>query len=158
MINLMIDETSLPLRRRGFCVSVVPMVLLSACLLFACGDDESSTHSEPHEASQPEGMSSEEWGAWLFSSYGCAACHSVAGAPGIGPALNEIAGTERTLIDGTTALADTSYLRAAILEPSEHIPMGYEATMPLYELSYPQVDALVAYLNHLGGVVPEEEK
>lgn len=154
----MIDETSLPLRRRGFCASVLPTTAVAVCLLFACGDEVPAVSLEQQEATQPEGMSPEEWGAWLFSSYGCAACHSVAGAPGIGPALNEIAGTERTLIDGTVALADTSYLRAAILEPSEHIPLGYEATMPLYELSYPQVDALVAYLNHLGGVVPEPEK
>ncbi|MFT5355782.1 MAG: cytochrome c oxidase subunit 2 [Polyangiales bacterium] len=101
-------------------------------------------------------MTSAQWGEWLFSSYGCAACHSVASAPGIGPALNDIAGTERDLADGTTALADTSYLRAALLEPSEHISLGYEPRMPSYELSYPQVDALVDYLNHLGGVTREE--
>lgn len=103
-------------------------------------------------------MTSEEWGEWLFSSYSCAACHSVASAPGIGPPLNDIAGTERPLVDGTTALADTSYLRAALLEPSEHISFGYEATMPTYQLSYPQVDALVDYLNHLGGVTRELEE
>ena len=102
-------------------------------------------------------MTTEKWGEWLFSSYGCAACHSVAGAPGIGPPLDTIAATERPLADGTTALADTSYLRAALLEPSEHITRGYEPVMPVYQLSYPQVDALVDYLNHLGGVVPDEE-
>lgn len=148
-----IQKTSLPIRRRGFCASVV-----LSFFLVACGSEASGTPQAPQEATQPEGMTSEKWGEWLFSSYGCAACHSVAGAAGIGPALDEIAGTERTLIDGSTALADTSYLRAAILEPSEHIPMGFEATMPNYELSYPQVDALVDYLNHLGGVVEVVEE
>ena len=126
MIDPMIKEASLPQRRWGFCASVFLIVTL-----LSCGD--TSPHANGHSA----------------------ACHSVASAPGIGPALNDIAGTERALVGGTTTLADTSYLRAAILEPSEHISLGFEATMPLYELSYPQVDALVAYLNHLGGVSPE---
>ena len=150
MIDPMIKEASLPQRRWGFCASVFLIVTL-----LSCGDTSPHANGHSAEATQPQGMSSVEWGEWLFASYGCAACHSVASAPGIGPALNDIAGTERALVGGTTTLADTSYLRAAILEPSEHISLGFEATMPLYELSYPQVDALVAYLNHLGGVSPE---
>lgn len=146
-----IRKTSLLLWQRGFCASVVLVFAL------ACDGPAPQPQRSPSEAAAPEGMSSIEWGEWLFSSYGCAACHSVANGPGIGPALNTLAGTERELVDGSTALADTSYLRAAILEPNEHVPLGYEATMPLYELSYPQVDALVAYLNHLAGIVAEEE-
>ncbi len=140
--------------QRGFCASVLILVVLGAC-----GEERATTETRAREeATLPAAMTSVEWGEWLYSSYGCAACHSVAGGPGIGPAPNNIAGTERVLADGTRALADTSYLRAAILEPSEHIPEGYETTtMPLYELSYPQVDALVDYLNHLGGVDGTEE-
>lgn len=103
-------------------------------------------------------MSDAQWGAWLYNNHGCVACHSLAGLDGIGPALNEIAGTERPLVDGSTALADTSYLQTALLEPEEHHVAGFGAVMPNYTLSYAQIDALVAYLQYLAGVQAAEDE
>ncbi|HJL31369.1 MAG TPA: c-type cytochrome, partial [Polyangiaceae bacterium LLY-WYZ-15_(1-7)] len=39
----------------------------------------------------------------LFERHGCTACHSLDGAPHLGPTLAGLAGRERPLADGTTA-------------------------------------------------------
>ena len=148
------SKTPLPIRLRGFCVRALG---LSVAILSvtACGEEPPIQPVADEEQRRPEGMSDVDWGAWLYESYGCVACHSLTGIPSVGPALDGLAGTERTLEDGSTTIADTSYLRAAILQPDEHRIVGYESHMPSYELSYPQVDALVVYLQDLAGVVPE---
>ena len=128
---------------------------LAGLSLSACGDEPTAPAAASEEQRRPEGMSDIDWGAWLYGSYGCVACHSLTGIPSVGPPLDAVAGTERTLEDGSTTIADTSYLQAAILQPDEHLIIGYESRMPSYELSYPQVDALVMYLQDLAGVVPE---
>ena len=75
----------------------------------------------------------------------------------MGPALDRVAMSERTLADGTTTIADESYLRAAILEPDAHRVAGYEATMPLADLDYAEADAVVRWLQELAGVAASEE-
>ena len=90
-------------------------------------------------------------GEILYTQQGCFACHSVDGAPGTGPTLLGLAGTERVFDDGTTAIADANYLREAIVEPAARIVEGYMALMPATYalLETEEIDALVAYIEEL---------
>jgi cytochrome c oxidase subunit II len=58
--------------------------------------------------------------------YGCVACHSLDGSPGVGPSWLGIYMAERPLADGTTVIGDEEYLRLSILEPDADIVAGYQ--------------------------------
>lgn len=90
-------------------------------------------------------------GRQLANQY-CAACHSVDGSQKIGPSWLALAGSEVLLEDGTTALADSEYLRLAIVNPNLHIVEGYSANvMPAFAdlLEQTEVEDLVAYIESL---------
>jgi len=57
------------------------------------------------------------------------------------------------LRDGTTILADESYLREAIVRPMTHVIEGFEPLMPSYEgqVTEEHLTALVAYVQSLRG-------
>jgi cytochrome c oxidase subunit II len=133
----------------------VALALAGAQLLaVACSEPEAPAPpptevAAPHEP--PAGMDQVQWGEWLFVEHGCTACHHINGVRGVGGALNNIAGTDRPLQDGTTVPADEAYLRRSILDPGAQVVEGFDPTMPSYEgiLNDAQVDALVTYLQSL---------
>ena len=92
-------------------------------------------------------------GKTLFSADGCAACHSLTGAPGAGPSLKGVAGETVTLSNGQTLTADDAYLEQSIADPNAKIVKGYAAgIMPAaiasFDLSGKPEDmrALVAFI------------
>lgn len=87
----------------------------------------------------------------LFSQQGCMACHSVDGSAGIGPSIKGLFGSTRSFTNGTSAVADETYLRESILVANAKIVVGYPPAMPNYQgvLSDRQVDALVEYIKEL---------
>jgi cytochrome c2 len=92
-------------------------------------------------------------GKSLFAADGCSACHSLTGAAGVGPSLNDIAGKEVTLSTGETINADDAYLEQSILDPDAHVVKGYGAgVMPAAIESFnlankpDDVHALVAFV------------
>lgn len=89
-------------------------------------------------------------GKQLLTSQGCAACHGSEGEGGIGPALAGLAGSTVELDDGTTVVADTDYLRTAILDPGAQIVAGYEIRMPENALTDAEVDAVIAWIEESG--------
>src|SRR5687767_3570248 len=75
---------------------------------------------EAIELSQtPEGR-----GQALVAANGCAACHSINGAPGIGPTWFGLFGRQETLTDGTVVVADDAYIHESIKAPQEKIVAG----------------------------------
>lgn len=66
-------------------------------------------------------------GAQLFQQYGCTACHTVTGEPGVGPTLRGVYGHRVRLSDGTQVLADEEYIRQSILNPDAQIVSGYSS-------------------------------
>lgn len=66
-------------------------------------------------------------GEELWSSTGCAGCHSVDGSAGVGPTMKGLTGSSVTLDDGSTVTADDAYLERAILDPDAQIPEGFKA-------------------------------
>ena len=65
-------------------------------------------------------------GKRLFTSDGCAACHSLSGSAGAGPTLKGLASSSVTLADGSTATADDAYLSRSITEPDAQVVKGYQ--------------------------------
>jgi cytochrome c2 len=64
-------------------------------------------------------------GKQLYSSDGCAACHSLTGAAGAGPTLKGVAGGTSELASGGTVTADDAYLERSITDPDAEIVKGY---------------------------------
>ncbi|MCC6233187.1 MAG: c-type cytochrome, partial [Verrucomicrobiales bacterium] len=95
-------------------------------------------------------------GRRLAELMGCVACHSNDGTTvgKVGPSWKGLFGASRRFVDGSEAVADESYLRQSIEEPSARVLQGFEARdtgMPSYAgiLSPDQVSALIAYLQTL---------
>jgi len=96
-------------------------------------------------AATPEGR-----GQALVAANGCAACHSINGAQGIGPTWFGLFGSEVLLTDGTTVIADEAYLAESIHEPQAKIVKGFETQlMPTYGFTDEQIADIVAYIKTL---------
>ncbi|HEX6662151.1 MAG TPA: cytochrome c [Gaiellaceae bacterium] len=65
-------------------------------------------------------------GKELFTADGCASCHSLDGAAGVGPTVKDLAGSRVQLSDGSTVTADDAYLAKAITDPDAEIVKGYQ--------------------------------
>jgi hypothetical protein len=98
-----------------------------------------------------------ERGLTLFSEYGCQACHSVNGAAGVGPSLQNVYNHPVRLNDGTIILADEAYTRESIQQPDARVVNGFASgTMSsaisarLPEITQPaNLNALVEYIKSL---------
>lgn len=66
-------------------------------------------------------------GKTLHTSDGCAACHSLTGAPGAGPSFKDLAGGTTTLTTGETVTVDDAYLERSITDPDAQIVKGYRS-------------------------------
>jgi cytochrome c oxidase subunit 2 len=89
-------------------------------------------------------------GAQLFTQLGCAHCH----APGSGihaPNLAGVFGQPVPLSNGSTVIADETYIRESIFFPKAKIVAGYDPIMPTFEgrITEEQVLQLVAYIRSL---------
>jgi cytochrome c oxidase subunit 2 len=96
-------------------------------------------------AATPEGR-----GQALVAANGCAACHSINGAQGIGPTWFGVFGHEVQLSDGTTVIADEAYIAESIKAPQAKIVAGFETQlMPSYGFTDEQIADIVAYIKTL---------
>ena len=96
-------------------------------------------------ASTPEGA-----GQLLVASNGCAACHSINGAAGVGPTWSGLYGSQVKLSDGTTVTADEAYLTESIKSPQAKIVAGFETQlMPTFGFTDEQIANIVAYIKTL---------
>jgi cytochrome c oxidase subunit II len=96
-------------------------------------------------AATPEGS-----GQLLVAANGCAACHSINGAQGIGPTWFGLFGSEVELTDGTAVIADEAYLTESIKAPQAKIVAGFETQlMPTYGFTDEQIADIVAYIKTL---------
>lgn len=92
-----------------------------------------------------------EAGQMVWQKNGCAACHSIEGVAGVGPALNGVYGKTETLLDGSTVSVDDNYLRESILDPNAKVVEGYAPAMPAFAgiLSDDEISYLIAYIKSL---------
>lgn len=91
-------------------------------------------------------------GAQLVKDYGCTACHATDQTKLVGPGWGGLYGSQVTLADGSSVLADDAYMAESIRQPDAKLVDGYPASvMPAYDslLTAEEVDAIVAYLHTL---------
>lgn len=76
-------------------------------------------------------MTPEERGAFWHSAegFGCIACHSLDGAPGVGPTWQGLYGRQEALTDGSTVTVDDAYIISSILDPNSQITAGYQPNL-----------------------------
>ena len=86
----------------------------------------------------------------IFQQLGCATCHR-SDTQGRGPNLAGLFGKQVALTNGTTVMADESYIRESILVPTAKIVSGFQPIMPPFQglVSEDQLNALVAYVKSL---------
>lgn len=110
------------------------------------GDDVAAAH-----------LTAEEQGADIYKKYACANCHGATDTPR-GPSLYAIMGKTRKFTDGTSTVADIAYIRESIINPYAKMTAGYDNTMPVYagQITEEQILQVIAYLNTLGGAMPNQ--
>ena len=81
---------------------------------------------------------------------GCVTCHR-SDATGRGPSLVGVFGKPQRLANGTTVIADESYLRESILNPQAKVVRGYQPLMPADQgqISEDNLVTLLAYIKSL---------
>jgi cytochrome c oxidase subunit II len=94
-------------------------------------------------------------GQRLFLSLGCTTCHQ-SGPAARGPNLAGLYGSRVRLQDGSEIVADESYLRESILDPTAKIVSGFQPVMPSFRgrVSEEELIRLVAYLKSPGVPTP----
>ncbi len=72
-------------------------------------------------------MTPEERGAYWAGAegFGCVACHSSDGTPGVGPTWQGLYLRQEPMTDGSTPTADETYLTNSIYDPNAHIVAGF---------------------------------
>ncbi|MBI2872283.1 MAG: cytochrome c [Chloroflexi bacterium] len=82
--------------------------------------------------------------------YRCLDCHSVDGFPMFGPTWKGIYGSQLAFTDGTTAVADDSYLAESIRNPLGKVVLGFDTPMPpQLPVSDEEIGAIIAYIKSL---------
>ena len=72
-------------------------------------------------------MTPEERGAYWAGAegFGCVACHSSDGTPGVGPTWQGLYLRQEQMTDGSTITADETYLTTSIYDPNAQIVAGF---------------------------------
>jgi len=102
-------------------------------------------------------LSPAEAGERLYKTKGCAQCHSVDGAGGIGPSFRDLYGHRQALRGGAEVTVEENYVRESILDPQAKVVAGFEPVMPTYQgkLSDREITAIIAYLKQLASGAQE---
>ena len=119
--------------------AAVPVAALAISSLAGCAADEGG----PALAAQAE------QGREIARTNGCAACHGTNGQGGVGPAFTGLYGSQVTLADGSTVVADEAYLAESIRTPGASKSAGYDIDMPSNNLDDDQIAAVIAYIRAL---------
>lgn len=89
-------------------------------------------------------------GKELFTSVGCATCHSLSGAKLYGPSLHAILGTKTKVIRNGKEYSftiDINYIKKAIVDPDFEKPLLFKSNkMPKPSLTDFEVDCITNYL------------
>lgn len=93
-----------------------------------------------------------ERGERWYTTYGCNACHSLDGTPGVGPTWQGLYGSQRQFTDGTSTTADDEYLYNSIRNPGATIVEGYQDLMPANvaaDMTDDQINDVIRFIESL---------
>ena len=87
----------------------------------------------------------------LLEELRCTNCHQGGGATARCPPLENLFGNPVTLADGSTVIADESYLRESIMQPAAKVVAGFQPLMPSYggQLGEEQIRRLINEIKSL---------
>ena len=88
-------------------------------------------------------------GEMIFNKKGCNACHTVTGAPGIGPTWKGLFGKTENIAGGASIKVDENYIRESILDPQLKVVQGFPPSMPQTKLSDRDVAGVIEYIKSL---------
>jgi cytochrome c oxidase subunit 2 len=90
-------------------------------------------------------------GRELALSHGCLRCHSVDGAPSIGPTWANAFGHRRALEGGGDVLVDEAYITESLMDPNAKLAAGFKPVMPSYRgvLQPSETAAILEYMRSL---------
>lgn len=83
---------------------------------------------------------------------GCLACHSLDGTNLVGPTFKGIYQRQETVLvagEEQQIIADETYLRKSMIDPTAQVVKGYPAVMPPAPLSEEEIEEVIAYLKEL---------
>ncbi len=143
-------------RVRGWSTGRIVAASVATVLAFAavsCGSDADQSGSGGggdgvSDVTSPGGASAAN-GEQLARSNGCTGCHGPDFGGGAGPRLVGVAGSEVTLADGSTIVADNAYLTRSIAQPSADLVADYNLKMPANALSDADIADIVAFIETL---------
>jgi len=101
-----------------------------------------------------------EGGERMYNLLGCKQCHSLDGAPGVGPTFRDLYGTMRQIRDQADRVCDEDYVRESMLDPMARVSQGYEPVMPTFQgrVKDKEITAIIAFLKSLSVHAPQEEE
>jgi cytochrome c oxidase subunit 2 len=109
------------------------------------------------------GLTMIQRGEQLFQQLACVSCHITDGS-GRGPSLAGVFGSDVMLTNGTTVVANDTYIRESILMPQAKLVAGYQPVMPTFQgqVNEEGVMSLIEYVKSLqtvnrpsGGAAPQ---
>ena len=113
-------------------------------------EDFDAWMAEQAELAQEASQTPEGRGQALVAANGCAACHSINGAAGIGPTWFGLYGRQERITDGSVITADDAYIHESIKAPQAKIVAGFEnQLMPVYDFTDEQIADIIAYIKTL---------
>jgi cytochrome c oxidase subunit 2 len=89
----------------------------------------------------------------LLRAKACLACHSLDGAPMVGPTLKGLFGAKQSVLfqeEKREFVVDEDFLMRVIRKPESAVVVGYPPVMPPAPLSEGEVKEIVAYIRSLG--------
>ncbi|RPH32024.1 MAG: cytochrome c oxidase subunit II [Bacteroidales bacterium] len=100
---------------------------------------------------EPTPIAEEDKGLAILQNNACISCHSLDGSKLVGPTFKGLFGTERTVIEAgkeRIVVADSAYIKRAILEPDKEIVKGYNpGMMRAYDkvITADDIKSIIAY-------------
>ncbi|MGA0806007.1 MAG: c-type cytochrome [Pseudohongiellaceae bacterium] len=89
-------------------------------------------------------------GQQVSTDYGCIACHTVDGSPGVGPGWLGMWGRMETLSDGRSVVVDADYFTRSLTNPGRDVVAGYPNVMlPAFFITEEELSDLMAFARSL---------
>ncbi|CAB4882031.1 unannotated protein [freshwater metagenome] len=130
--------------RHALLLGAAISVVLSASALAGCSPDLG-------DAPTPSRTADQQQGERLAQISGCMACHAPGGSA---TSFVGLAGTTVRLADGSSVIADSSYLTESIVYPNAKRVAGATLAMPTNSLTAAEAARIVAYIEALSDVTP----
>lgn len=121
-------------------VALVSMLVFGSLYIFRLNTDARQVQFSDEQAMRGQAVSTD---------YGCIACHTVDGSPGVGPSWLGMWGRTETLTNGNTVVVDEDYFVESLLNPGRHIVAGYPNVMMRSFVSDQEIIDLMAFARSL---------